>query len=611
MEWLEAWRTAARAVLSFGPAQPPMTGPREHTEQEFQSLLRRLDLALSASEIGVWEHSLTRDVVTWDARMHRLYEIPDHADHMPSQSWLNALHPDDVAKATADFAEAVERLGSYRSEFRIILPGGRIRHIRSMANFYLDHRGEPAYIGVEWDVTADVELNRQLALQQQLAEERAAALQATRAQVEHAAEHDYLTELPNRRSFDRRMRDLLEADGDRPVAVMHIDLDRFKEINDERGHEAGDQVLRHAARAIRESLRPTDFAARMGGDEFVVVAVDFDGEADLSIRARQIITRLSATIQFAGKRLSPGASVGVASGRARMAEDLLKDADVALYSAKRSGRGRIVFYRPDLPGLDRTQAFRAAEIRFALDQGQILPFYQVLRDTRTKGLAGLEALVRWQHPVKGLLLPEEFLPSARKTGLLTEIDRMMLARVLADAARWEADGKSVPFISLNISPERLVAPSLIEEVERAGPLARKLCFELQAAEALRDLGDATLSAVERLKALGTGIAVSGLSEAEGSLIGLLRLRPDRLKLDRSVISPMTSSQNQLRLLHGIVDFARPLGMAVTAVGVESADHAEILRNLGFDTVQGNGIGEPLPASALPLDNLPAKRDLKR
>lgn len=582
----------------------------KRTEAEFQSLLRRLDLALEASHIGVWEHNLINNVVTWDQRMHKLYATEMIADVMPVDIWVNAIHPDDIEAASRDFEDAIQRQGSYQSEFRVVWPSGEIRHIRSKANYYLNGDGEPAFIGVEWDVTADVVLNRELARQQQIAEERAAALQASRAQIEHAAGHDYLTGLPNRRLFDIYCRALAERQDTQAIAVMHIDLDRFKQVNDEKGHEAGDLVLRAAAKAIAAAARTHDFVARMGGDEFVLVAADFGSEEVLKEMAIRIIATISDGVEFQSSRIAVGASIGIATSHGHDVEALLREADLALYSAKRSGRGQWQFHSGGLaetPELDQVLGSHLAE---AIAREEIIAFYQVQRDAKTRAISGLEALARWPHATRGLLLPEVFLGHAREAGLGAALDQLMLKVVLRDIALWEAEGYLVPRVSLNLSPERLASPRLLADLAEIDIPAGRLCFEISASDRLHAPDTQTRINLRGIKERGIEIALAQLTDANASMLGLLQVMPDRLKLDHGLISPLTSRQEQLHMIHSIVELARAFNMKVTAEGVQSPDHADILKNLGCETLQGFGFGRPVARQAVQLELHAIKRDFK-
>ena len=586
-----------------------MTFPH-HTEEEFQSLLRRLDLALDASNIGVWEHSLTKSEVTWDQRMHKLYATDMTSPVMPVEIWMKAIHPEDLDAANADFEAAALNKASYLSQFRIIWPNGEIRHIRSKANYYIDAQGDPAFIGVEWDVTADVELNRALAQQQQIAEERAEALQATRAQIEYAAEHDYLTGLPNRRAFDRYCQRIAAEMSVQHFAMMHIDLDRFKQVNDELGHDVGDLVLRNAANAIAAARGPQDFAARMGGDEFLLIVVNESDLTRLKQRADRIIAEISRGIEVNGERVTTGASIGIAANPRRSVQTLLRDSDLALYSAKRLGRGQSQLFTSELTQKYHADRRLLSEFRQALVQGAVLPHYQVQCDARSRETIGLEALARWQHPQRGLLLPEQFLQLATDSAIIDQLDAAILKCVLADIRAWEARGLKVPVISVNVSARRLASAELLADLDNLDIAPGSICFEIETTAELFQPGSRVHTHLRAARASGIEIAVVNLGSGHSSLEALIAARPDRVKLDRQLVWPITGDQEQLHMIRSLVDLAHAFGMAVTAQGVETAEHAEILRNLGCDTLQGYGFGQPAAPDTIDLKSTRVKRDFK-
>jgi diguanylate cyclase (GGDEF)-like protein len=308
------------------------------SEREFQDLLRRLELALDASQIGVWEHDLRKDEISWDVQMHRLYQTGLRSGPVPTSIWSNAIHPDDRERAFQEFRDAVAKRGQYNSEFRIRWPNGEIRYIRSRAHFYVSEEGAPSFIGAEWDVTADVLINEEAARQKMVAEARARELEESTALIEHAAEHDYLTGLPNRRFFDKRIAQLAEDDSVSTLAVMHLDLDEFKQINDAYGHAAGDAVLRAAALRIAAALPETGMAARIGGDEFVIVLTNFDSTTTLEEIARHVQKRLRKKIRFGSEMLQSGVSIGISWSADKGDANLLAESDMALYTAKADGR---------------------------------------------------------------------------------------------------------------------------------------------------------------------------------------------------------------------------------------------------------------------------------
>ncbi len=581
-----------------------------HTEEEFQSLLRRLNLALAASDIGVWEHNLRTNFVTWDERMHKLYATGIDTTSIPAEIWANALHPDDLVRATAEFLAAIRNGDNYESEFRIIWPNGETRHLRSKASYYVTAEGDPAYIGMEWDVTKDVLLNRELETQRRLSEERASALQKSQAQVEYAADHDYLTGLRNRRSFDRYCDQVCADENVQQLAVMHIDLDRFKDVNDQHGHAAGDAILQVAARAIQEASRPGDFAARMGGDEFILMAVNFGTEEDLRHRAEAILATMARGTDLSSGHFAVGASIGIAWNTSRDIPALLRQSDQALYEAKRLGRNRLSFFTPELD--ERSSGCRrlADELKDAIGTQAIRPYYQPAVDARGHAIRGLEALVRWHHPTRGILMPEEILPLARECGEMAALDRHMLDCVIADQTRWQGQGRSVPTIWLNLSEERLRAAGLLEELRALRLPKGQIGFEVRMTAMMGAAEGILLARLRDIRQLGFEVAACGIDGEDTSLIALMRVRPDRIKLDAGLIWPLVADQEQLQLLHGLVKFAHSLGMTVTAEGVQSADHAEVLKNLGIDLLQGFGFGLPQPYEQVPLDSLILKRDLK-
>ncbi|KRB61923.1 diguanylate cyclase [Rhizobium sp. Root708] len=568
------------------------------SEREFRDLLRRLELALDASQIGVWEHDLQQNEISWDLQMHRLYMTGLTGGKVSTAVWADAIHPDDRERAEQDFSDAVARRGQYNSEFRIIWPNGEIRHIRSRAHFYISDDGAPSFIGAEWDVTADVLLTDEAARQRTVAEARALDLEQSAARVEYAAEHDYLTGLPNRRLFDKRLAQLVDDPAALKLAVLHLDLDEFKQINDTYGHAAGDVVLRAAATRIKAALPKGAVAARIGGDEFVIILVNFGSIDELRDVARDLQRRLRKKIRFGREQLQSGASIGVSCSIDRKRANLLAESDIALYQAKASGRDRIEFFtqqlKDDLMGRRRI----AEELRTALTEGEIVPFYQLQVDARTRAVVGLEALARWKHKDRGVLLPGEFLKVADEYGLTAEIDSIMLRRVLEDRRTWEGRGAQVPRIAVNISGQRLYDPLLSKELLALNVPRNAIVFELIETIFLDDCDDELLESVERIKQMGIEIEIDDFGSGHASLIGLVRLRPTRLKIDRQLVDAVDTSDEQRRVVKSIIEIAKALGVKVIAEGVETEKHAETLAKLGCDALQGFALGRPAPASEI-------------
>ncbi len=566
------------------------------SEREFQDLLRRLELALDASQIGVWEHSINKNAILWDAQMHRLYGTGQTNREVPTWIWSNALHPEDRERAEQDFEKAVAARGAYNSQFRIILPSGEIRHLRSRAHFYVDEGGTPSFIGAEWDVTSDVLLNAELGKQKIVAEARALALEESNARIEHVADRDYLTGMPNRRLLDKRLAELPTDRRVSMLAVLHLDLDQFKQINDSHGHTAGDAVLRAASLRIAAAIPANGMAARVGGDEFVIVLINFAGLAELKAIVEDVQRRLRKKIRFGQEMLQSGASIGVSWSSNRRARNLLAESDLALYQAKKLGRNRIEFFSRQLQEDLRGKRRLAEELAQALEQGQIVPYYQVQLDARTREITGLEALARWNHPEKGLLAPSVFLRIADEYGLSAEIDAAILQRALEDRVVWQAMGCSVPRIAVNISPARLADPALLDKLHRLAIPPGAIVFELVETIFLDDCDDKFLANIDLIKQMGIDIEIDDFGSGHASLIGLVRLKPKRLKIDRQLVTDVVESAEQRRVVGSIVEIAKALDVEVIAEGVETEAHAVTLSWLGCDSLQGFALGYPSSAA---------------
>jgi diguanylate cyclase (GGDEF)-like protein len=484
------------------------------SEQEFQNILRRLELALDASQIGVWEHNADNEVL-WDLQMHRLYATGKTQRSVTAELWIDAIHPDDRARAQEDFEEAVRRKGDYSSEFRIVLSDGNVRHIRSRAHYYED--GETAtFIGAEWDVTADVILTRELSAQKAIAEARALALEASTAQIEYAAEHDYLTGLPNRRFFDKRLSELSADCNLERLAILHVDLDYFKQINDTAGHAAGDAVLKSAGLMIASVVPENGFVARMGGDEFVVLIPNFSTLGELEIVAQHIVRLLKQGVSYGGTLLQTGASIGVAWMTDGNAQGLLAESDIALYRSKKMGRNRVEFFAPHLKtGLSRDRRI-AEHVKFGLERGEFVPFYQAQVDAQTRSVVGIEALARWKHPQRGLLTPETFMKVVTTLGLSADFDAAILKAIIHDRQSWEARGIAAPRVAVNTSAARLSDPTLIDQLKQLKIEPHTLSFELLETVFLDELEDDVLSNITALRQMEIDIEVDDFGSGHAS-----------------------------------------------------------------------------------------------
>ena len=310
--------------------------------ESFHSVLRRLELALDASAIGIWEHNITTGDIAWDLRLRELYGLAADAP----VHWIDLVHPDDRAAAASDFDRAHSTGTGYSSQFRVILPDGQVRHLRSKAHFHRNEHGHALMIGAEWDVTEDVLLHQQL--QRQTRE-----LEQSRRLAEHAATHDYLTGVANRRGMEAFMSAEGGARTRSSSAVLHIDLDLFKAVNDRFGHAAGDTYLKNFATNLKQLVPAGGLVARTGGDEFVVVLPAAVPETACLLAASVIAMAEGLTGQIAPEL--GAASIGISAGTEPWSK-LLTNSDYALYEAKRAGRGRYSLFEARRPGQNSTQS---------------------------------------------------------------------------------------------------------------------------------------------------------------------------------------------------------------------------------------------------------------
>ena len=571
------------------------------SERRLRQLSQRLELALDASRIGVWVLDLDTWKSVWDARLHDLYGIP-YVDGVRNYTmWKNCVHPDDLAMAEQDFFKAVENHARYSSQYRIVRPDGSVRHIRTHATLTRDPHESPKMIGAEWDVTDDVALNQDLEKARVLAESRSAELESAKARIEFNALHDSLTGLPNRRFLDERLAQMARrcASADNRIGILHIDLDRFKQINDTLGHAAGDAMLMHVSHVLKQNVRHGDFVARIGGDEFVVLCADDPSTGALKDVADRIIARMRQPVAYQGHQCRFGVSIGIAEdgGSAIDPARLLINADIALYRAKSRGRNRHELFNETLQAEIVRGKRLADDILRGLENDEFIVYYQPQFDARSQELAGVEALVRWNHPTDGILAPGGFLSMAEELGVVDSLDEIVLRKALADFARWKQLGLHVPRISVNVSARRLRDEELFTSLQKLDIEPGVLSFELLESIFLDDTDEVVAANVDRIKELGIDIEIDDFGTGYASIVSLLKLRPRAFKIDRQLIAPLRESVKQRNLVKSLIEIGRTLGIEVVAEGVETMEHARILKRIGCDKLQGHVFGHAVNAAA--------------
>jgi diguanylate cyclase (GGDEF)-like protein/PAS domain S-box-containing protein len=421
----------------------------------------------------------------------------------------------------------------------------------------------------------------------------------------HLALHDMLTGLPNRALLAENIRTTIDAcrTNKKTAALLLVDLDRFKVINDTRGHQAGDVMLRQVAERISTELAPSCFAARIGGDEFAIILSDIEGAEDASSHCLQLLASIGAPYRIDDSEQLIGASIGIAMipDDADTADELLRLADLAMYEAKTQGRNRYCFFSPQLNQIAQMNAVMESDLREALDKSQFCLEYQPIVDAVTNEYAGLEALLRWDHPEKGRLMPNEFIRIANDSGLINRIGLKVVETVCAEIAECSRLGLNIPHIAVNISPRQFQATGTCDEILsniakyniQPGQLTIEITEEL-----LLDQSPELHKQLLKLRESGVDISIDDFGTGYSSLQYLRDLPARRLKIDQTFVSRIEHSTADRAIISTIAHLAHALAMRVVAEGVETEGQRALLHAAGCDELQGYLFGKPLSTAAM-------------
>ncbi|MDA9406648.1 bifunctional diguanylate cyclase/phosphodiesterase [Bradyrhizobium sp. CCBAU 45384] len=418
--------------------------------------------------------------------------------------------------------------------------------------------------------------------------------------IAHMAHYDALTDLPNRvlmrGHLERRVAELAQG---KPFAILYIDVDEFKGVNDSLGHEVGDELLRQVASRLRACVSGNDLVARLGGDEFAIVKAGTSDQAGLSTLAEQILTSLRMPVDCKGQEITTDASIGIAIApdHGDIIDELLKRADLAMYAAKSEGRGTFRIFVPEYDAKARQRRQLELDLRQALARGEFEVHYQPLVDLSANVVTGCEALLRWRHPERGMVSPADFIPVAEDTGLIGEIGEWVLKQACLEAASWPGD----IHIAVNVSPVQFRSKTLALKVAAAlaesGLAPERLELEITETVLIRDDEEA-LTVLQQLRELGVRIALDDFGTGYSSLSYLHRFPFDKIKIDRSFISDIGEPEDSSPIVQAVVHMAAARHMATTAEGVETEAQREVLRQLGCSQMQGWLFSPAIPAAKL-------------
>jgi len=569
----------------------------QESQSEARKLADRFEIAADAAGLGVWEWNLQDNTLQWDDQMYRLY---DRACSVTEtfDSWAESLHGDDRARVQREIDIALNHTARLDTEFRILVLDGAVRHLKAVAQVQRDSGGVSVrMVGVSFDIT------RRKMLESQLAD---------------AAQRDKLTGLANRAVFTERLSKAITRvqRGEQALfAVLYLDFDRFKMVNDTLGHKAGDELLRQIACRLRGELRASDIlrsddssnvVSRFGGDEFLILINDLKSAQGATRIAERLLNALSASYVIDGIDVHTSASIGIVTSEqvTLSAEDVVRNADVAMYEAKRAGRACSVVFNESMQARLTRHVTIETSLRRAIGGNELFLVYQPIIELATGKMVSAEALVRWNHPTLGVVSPSEFIPVAEESGLIVALGRWVQTEACRALLRWRTqDPEHAPkSISVNVSRAELALgrPLLVQVcgiLERVGLPAQCLQLEVTEREVMRN-ADSFQKLIHDLQDLGIKIAMDDFGTGTSSL-GLLRNYPfNTIKIDQSFVKDLGRSRDVLALNHAIINLVENLGMASLAEGVEEPAQAAILQSLGCRFGQGYLFSRPVTEDKL-------------
>jgi diguanylate cyclase (GGDEF)-like protein len=421
---------------------------------------------------------------------------------------------------------------------------------------------------------------------------------AAQEKISHMARHDALTNLPNRVLFHEQLEQglRLAKPGDQ-LAVLCLDLDHFKDINDSLGHPIGDALLKEVGRRLAACVGENDTVARLGGDEFAVVQLGREEEAAATALAGRLVEVISAPYDIVDHQIVIGVSIGISlfPQDGDNPNELLKNADLALYRAKADGRGTYRFFETGMDARAQARRLLEMDLRAAVQRNEFAVYYQPIRDVARDVVVAFEALIRWNHPERGLISPVSFIPLAEETGLIVALGEQVLRAACADAVTWP-DGIGV---AVNLSPVQFKSPNLVGSVVEALTLsgldARRLELEITESVLLQN-SESTLTTLHELRALGVRISLDDFGTGYSSLSYLRSFPFDKIKIDRSFVQELSTREDSMAIVRAVTGLGRSLGIATTAEGVENDAQLELLKREGCTQAQGFLFSQPRPAS---------------
>ena len=557
----------------------------------------RLAESQRMAKLGHWDWCLVRDTVDRSPEVLRILDIDAATFPAGYRALLPLLHPDDARALDAAIAAALKRAQPWSLECRLLHADGGVRILHEQAVVHCDAAGKPVRIrGTTQDIT-----------ERRRTEERMRTL----------ALYDSLTGLPNREFFIEQFgHSLAHAERlGRPLAVMVLDIDRFKRINDTLGHGVGDVLLQEVGKRLEQALREADYVtradfvssdqnlARLGGDEFTIMLASLAQAEDVAKVARRVLEMISRPIMLDGAETVVTASIGIAVYPADGAdtETLLKNADSAMYFAKDQGKDNFQFFSPSMNARSFQKLSMENSLRKALERDELRLHYQPKVDAASKRITGVEALIRWQHPELGMVAPNDFIPLAEETGLIVPIGEWVLHTACQQLARWHAAGFADLTVAVNMASQNFAQKDFVggvaATIRGAGIAPAAVEIEITESVLMQDI-KAAIATLNALKACGVRLSVDDFGTGYSSLAYLKRFPIDTLKIDRSFVRDVINNREDAAITAAIIALAQSLELQVVAEGVETQEQSEFLRKKGCHLMQGYLFSRPLPPEQL-------------
>ena len=557
---------------------------RKHTQEVMWRDLERFGLASKATSDAMVDWDLVTDQLWRSENYEKLFGHGDSDVRGSMAAWFEHIHPNDRARVQEQLLALIKSADDqWSDEFRLVRSDRKVVHVFARGYISRAQDGSARRMnGVLQDITGRKEQ-----------EERTRFL----------ADHDELTGLPNRSLFRQALDKALqraERSG-KMLSILFFDLDRFKNINDSLGHDAGDEVLRAVAERLTACVRKIDMVARFGGDEFAVLTEGLTAEDQASTVARKILEALSKPMILAGRQYRPAASIGISTypTDGRDVQSLLKNADIAMYRAKEEGRGTFQFYSEMLNTHSVQRLEFESNLSSALNNHEFVLYYQPKVDLATGRVTGLEALVRWISPQLGLVPPGDFISIAEETGLIVPLGRWVAQTACVQNRAWQKGGLPPLRIAINISARQMADKGLVQfisdTVRKTGLTVDSLELEITESAVMSNQEHAE-KVLNELKALGFHLTMDDFGTGYSSLAYLKRFPFDSVKIDQSFVRGIPESKDDEAIVEAIIAMARSLRLKVVAEGVETKEQFDFLRQLGCDQIQGYYFSKPIPSN---------------